>query len=101
MAAAMTSRYRFFSPISPVARTMVTMAPRRTYPQYTVYGHQCLLSLKIVLPSFRVTQQKAIYVDGSKGMGRVVLEWIPRDANGTSWRDSNAATGESRNELTD
>ena len=55
---------------------------RRTYPQYTVYGHSCFLSLKMVLPTFRATKN-AIYVDGSKGLGRLILEWTPRDANGT------------------
>ena len=59
----------------------VSTASRRTYPQYTVYGSNCLLSLKMVLPTFRATRN-SIYVDGSKGLGRLILEWTPRDPNG-------------------
>ncbi|GKY94162.1 hypothetical protein MPSEU_000382300 [Mayamaea pseudoterrestris] len=62
-------------------RSLSLNAPKRTYPQYTVYGDTCMLSLKVVLPTFRATKQQGLYVD-SKGMGRVVLEWIPRDSNG-------------------
>jgi hypothetical protein len=72
------------SRLVPQPRLLTTAQPRRTFPQYTVYGSNCMLSLKVVLPTFRATKQKAIYVD-SKGLGRVVLEWIPRDSNGMRW----------------
>ena len=54
----------------------------RTFPQYTVYGETTMLSLKLILPTFRV-KKNVLGVDAGK-RGRVVLEWVPRDADGKS-----------------
>jgi len=55
----------------------------RSYPQYAVFGERCMLSVKILLPSFRLLgQNDVLAVDGNK-KGRILLEWTPRSSSGT------------------
>lgn len=69
--AATAARFKFFS------------TALRSYPQYTVYGDNCMLSMRIMLPTLKCSRNNAIYVDGSKGVGRILLEWTPRASDGT------------------
>ena len=64
-------------------RHFSSLPPMRSNPQYTVFGENCLLSMKTILPRFRVMPGKypTLALDaGSRG--RLILEWLPRDAEG-------------------
>jgi hypothetical protein len=55
----------------------------RAFPAYSVFGEMCLLSVKLLPPLFRVhPNNNTLLLDSSK-KGRILLEWIPRIANGT------------------
>ena len=54
----------------------------RSYPQYTVYGENCMLSVKVLMPAFKVLRSNTLVLDGNK-KGRILLEWTPRTADGT------------------
>jgi len=51
-------------------------------PQYTLYDQKCLLSFKVILPSFRLLANNTVVTDGNK-KGAILLEWIPRAKDGT------------------
>ncbi|EEC51772.1 predicted protein [Phaeodactylum tricornutum CCAP 1055/1] len=70
----------------------------RSYPQYTVFGENCLLSLKILLPSFRISRNNVLSLDNSK-KGRILLEFVPRLADGTTARDQHIRFGLSAEEV--
>lgn len=53
----------------------------RSFPQYTVYGENCMLSLKVLLPSFKVIRNNLLVLENNK-KGRILLEWTPRMADG-------------------
>jgi hypothetical protein len=52
----------------------------RTFPQYTVFGETTMFSLKLNMPTF-IVRNNILGVEANK-RGRVLLEWIPRDADG-------------------
>lgn len=53
----------------------------RSYPSYTVFGEKCILNLKLQPPHFRVSNNNVLQLDSSK-KGRLMLEWVPRNADG-------------------
>lgn len=55
----------------------------KAFPQYTVFGETCMLTVKVMMPGFRVLKSNTLVVDGNK-RGRIVFEWTPRDAEGTN-----------------
>jgi hypothetical protein len=56
--------------------------PIRSYPQYTIYGENCMLSVKVLMPAFKLLRSNTLVLDGNK-KGRILLEWTPRTADGT------------------
>ena len=55
---------------------------RSTGPSYTVFGENCMLNLRIMLPELRLTRNNFLMND-SNHKGRILLEWIPRVEGGT------------------
>lgn len=54
----------------------------RSYPQYTIYGEDCMLSVKVLLPNFRILRSNTLVLEKNK-KGRILLEWTPRTSDGT------------------
>ena len=55
----------------------------RAFPQYNVFGEQCMLAIKLLPPTFRFYRNSnTLSVDSNK-KGRFLLEWIPRNPDGT------------------
>jgi hypothetical protein len=52
----------------------------RTFPQYSVYGETTMFSLKLNLPTF-VVRKNVLGVETNQ-RGRVLFEWVPREADG-------------------
>lgn len=54
----------------------------KAYPQYAVFGEQCMLSIKFLPPVFKyLDRNQTLIVDGAK-KGRLLMEWIPRNPDG-------------------
>lgn len=53
----------------------------RAYPQYSIFGEDCMLAVKFLAPSFRVVGANTLVVDSNK-RGRILLEWMPRRSEG-------------------
>jgi len=51
----------------------------RSYPQYTVFGEYCMLSVKMLPPAFRLLRNNVLVLDSNK-KGKILLEWTPRAA---------------------
>jgi hypothetical protein len=69
------SNHRHFSS-SPNASSL------KMQPSYQVYGETCALTIKVVLPSFRVLGSSTVVLE-AKSRGRLLLEWTPRRNDGT------------------
>lgn len=55
----------------------------RAFPQYNVFGQQCMLAIKLLPPTFRFYRNSnTLSVDSNK-KGRFLVEWIPRNPDGT------------------
>jgi hypothetical protein len=54
----------------------------RAFPTYAVFGENCLLSIKMLPPMFRVHPNSNTLLLDSNKKGRILLEWTPRVANG-------------------
>lgn len=71
-------------------RTMsAASVPRiqRAYPQYSVHGESHLLSIKMIIPGYRLIKGDSLVVDNSR-KGRMLLEFTPRGADGAyMWND--------------
>eukprot|EP00527_Entomoneis_sp_CCMP2396_P008401 CAMPEP_0198147714 /NCGR_PEP_ID=MMETSP1443-20131203/37414_1 /TAXON_ID=186043 /ORGANISM="Entomoneis sp., Strain CCMP2396" /LENGTH=254 /DNA_ID=CAMNT_0043812161 /DNA_START=166 /DNA_END=930 /DNA_ORIENTATION=+ len=61
----------------------------RAYPSYSVATENVIFSLKLMLPQYRVVNNVVSLNPPQRG--RVLLEWIPRDAMGKLIRDKEAA----------
>ena len=64
----------------------------KAFPQYSVFGENCMLSIKIMAPSFRLLKNNSLVIDSNK-KGRILLEWTPRTADGTSSLTLNQTRG--------
>jgi hypothetical protein len=53
----------------------------RSSPRYTVYGADCILTIKLILPSFKVLKSSLLVPDTTR-KGRLLMEWVPRLADG-------------------
>lgn len=70
---------------SPALRTASSFSTElRGLPQYQVFGEDCMLSLKMILPVFRVLRNQQTMVVDNRGKGKILLEWTPRLAEGMS-----------------
>lgn len=63
--------------------------PLKAYPQYNIFGESCMLAVKLMPPTFRYLPSNTLVMDGNK-KGRLLLEWIPRNADGSVTRDRDA-----------
>lgn len=73
----------------------------RAFPQYSVFGEDCMLAIKIMMPQFRLIRGDTLVVlDGSK-RGRILIEWTPREkaTGGMAGRDSQVRFGLSPEEV--
>jgi hypothetical protein len=52
----------------------------RAYPQYTVYGENCMLALKLIPPTFQISKTSILFAEKK---GRLLLEWISRSTDGS------------------
>jgi hypothetical protein len=60
----------------------------RAFPQYPIHGETALLSMKIILPGFKVQKSDILALDTTR-KGRMLLEFIPRGPDGKYiWTDS-------------
>ena len=55
----------------------------RMAPSYQIYGEDSALTIKAILPEFRLLGSSTLVLDG-KRKGRLLLEWVPRDPSGTN-----------------
>jgi hypothetical protein len=65
------------------------MDPRihRAYPQYSVHGESHMMSLKMIVPGYRLIKGESLVVD-NKRKGRMLLEFTPRGSDGQyTWND--------------
>lgn len=69
---------RYFSYNSSSSSTM------RSYPQYNVWGENCWLSVRVLLPEFRMMKNNVLALDSNK-KGRILLEWTPRLPSDGTW----------------
>lgn len=58
----------------------------RAYPSYTIYGEKCILNLKLQPPNFRISASNVLQMDYTK-KGRLLLEWVPRNVDGSVSRN--------------
>lgn len=85
-----------FSP----SRLMSSFPPgiRTAYPQYTVLGPENMLTVKLIMPGYRMARGNALIVD-YKRKGRMLFEFTPRDSLGKFSYDDKAAMGLSVEEV--
>jgi Whirly transcription factor len=50
------------------------------YPQYSVFGENCVLALKLLPPTFQVLKSRSLVVEKK---GRLLLDWKPRAVDGS------------------
>jgi len=62
----------------------------RAYPQYSVFGEQCILGIKVMLPLFKVLRNQTLVIDNSK-RGRLLFEWLARTPDGRIDRGSSSS----------
>jgi hypothetical protein len=65
----------------PRSRNSASPPSLRSAPQYTVFGENCLLSVKLLLPTLKVIKNDFLAIDGNR-KGRFLFEWIPRLGDG-------------------
>jgi Whirly transcription factor len=68
----------------------------RSYPQYSVFGENCVLALKLLPPTFQVLKSRTLVVEKK---GRLLLEWSPRAADGSVIRERQVRFGLSPEEV--
>lgn len=59
----------------------LSTAGLKSYPQYTIYGPECFLSVGVILPTLKVLRNDVLVIDSNKS-GRFLLEWIARRPDG-------------------
>ena len=69
-----------------VATTTVRCQPYgnglKSYPQYNVFGENCMLCMKLLPPVFKYLRNHQTLTLDSNKKGRILLEWIPRNPDG-------------------
>ena len=60
----------------------------RATPQYSVFGENCLLALKVLPPELRLLHKSNTLVTDNRKKGRILFEWVPRLADGSISRDT-------------
>lgn len=71
----------------PLARHMSSRGPQlKSYPSHSVFGENCILSLQMMPPGFKVLKNRVLAVDSQK-TGRLILEFVPRTGDGKFNRD--------------
>jgi Whirly transcription factor len=68
----------------------------RAYPQYSVFGENCVLALKLLPPTLQVLKSRTLVVEKK---GRLLLEWNPRAADGSVIREKQIRFGLSSEEV--
>mmetsp|Transcript_23550 Transcript_23550/g.33032 ORF Transcript_23550/g.33032 Transcript_23550/m.33032 type:complete len:276 (-) Transcript_23550:104-931(-) len=58
----------------------------RAYPQFSVYGETCVLSIKMISPKFKVVKD-GILVPDNYNRGRLLLEFTGREGSQIHWKD--------------
>lgn len=53
----------------------------RAFPQYTIYGVGCVLSVKMISPKFRLVKGDSLAIDPTQ-KGRILLEFTPQNGQG-------------------
>jgi hypothetical protein len=53
----------------------------RSFPQYQIYGETAMVSMKTILPSFKVQKSDILSLDNTR-KGRMLLEFTPRGPDG-------------------
>eukprot|EP00522_Entomoneis_paludosa_P017574 CAMPEP_0172457270 /NCGR_PEP_ID=MMETSP1065-20121228/21189_1 /TAXON_ID=265537 /ORGANISM="Amphiprora paludosa, Strain CCMP125" /LENGTH=237 /DNA_ID=CAMNT_0013210895 /DNA_START=65 /DNA_END=778 /DNA_ORIENTATION=- len=64
--------------------------PLMAYPSYSIYGENGLLGMKLLSPRFKISSTNVMTLP-PKERGRIMFEWIPKDANGRLNVDKTAA----------
>ena len=57
-------------------------ALRSSGPNYTIFGENCMLNLRVLLPEFRMSKSNYLIQDNNR-RGRLLIEWSPRIEGGT------------------
>mmetsp|Transcript_14080 Transcript_14080/g.21703 ORF Transcript_14080/g.21703 Transcript_14080/m.21703 type:complete len:267 (-) Transcript_14080:271-1071(-) len=71
---------------------------RTAYPQYSVFGPTHSLTIKLIIPSYRMVKGEAVATDYSK-RGRMLFEFTPRDSHGKLDYNQKARIGLEANEV--
>ena len=67
---------------SPRYFSTMGMMPRRGFPQYTVFGPSCAISVRALLPTFKRAGNDGVSVERR---GKLVLDFIPRNETGAGF----------------
>jgi hypothetical protein len=63
--------------------TTTTNQTRATsFPQYTMFSDNCILTAKLLFPQFKHLKNGGYALDPTT-KGRLILEWSPRSSDGT------------------
>ena len=78
-------------PTSPSRRNLSTFEESsksmRAFPQYSVFGEEAMLAMKVMPPQFRVVKNQILAMDATR-KGRILLEFLPRGPDGkVMWTD--------------
>jgi hypothetical protein len=68
----------------------------RAYPQYSVFGENCMLALKLLPPAFQVLKSRTLVVERK---GRLLIEWSARTPDGSVDRERQVRFGLSPEEV--
>ena len=52
------------------------------YPQYSVFGENCMLSFKMLPPYFKYLDRRQTLILDTRKKGRFLIEWIPKISDG-------------------
>jgi len=69
-------------------RNVTTRSKLRAFPEYSIYGPDCLLSVKVIFPTFQLLPKSNILSSEGRSNGRILLEWLPRLPTGKLDTDS-------------
>lgn len=65
-----------------ISRSSSNAPSLKATPQYSIFGENTLLSLKVIPPTFKTLRSGALVIDHTK-KGRILLEWTPKALAGT------------------
>lgn len=63
--------------------------PRKGYAQYTLFGPDCAMAIRAILPQFKQAGADGVSVDRR---GSLLVEFVPRNATGQGYMWSNKTT---------